>query len=84
MGTALCFLRQMAEGFLALVKEGVIHRYLICLFRDLKPENILIKGTTLKDAKIKIADFGYAKNASMIQCNFIRLLELLYTCRHRF
>lgn len=51
----------MAEGFLALVKEGVIHRYLICLFRDLKPENILIKGTTLKDAKIKIADFGYAK-----------------------
>lgn len=46
----------MANGMLALVKEGIMHRYLLGLLRDLKPANIL-----LKDGKIKIADFGVSK-----------------------
>ena len=42
-------LRQICNGFIALVKEGIVHR-------DLKPANIfLAKGV------VKIGDFGFAK-----------------------
>lgn len=41
----------MANGFLVLVQEGVIHR-------DLKPANVM-----LKNDKIKIGDFGFAKKS---------------------
>ena len=42
-------LTQICTGFYALHKKGVIHR-------DLKPSNIMIK-----DNKLKIGDFGIAK-----------------------
>ena len=42
-------LRQICNGFLALVKEGIIHR-------DLKPANVMKKGKVLK-----LGDFGFAK-----------------------
>ena len=49
-------LRQLCNGFLALVKEGIIHRYPISQSRDLKPANIMTKASLLK-----IGDFGFAK-----------------------
>jgi len=49
-------LRQICNGFLALVKEGIIHRYSLATFRDLKPANIMKKATLLK-----LGDFGFAK-----------------------
>lgn len=42
-------LTQVANGFLVLVREGIMHR-------DLKPANIMIKDNVLK-----IGDFGFAK-----------------------
>lgn len=51
------YLLQICNGFLALVREGIIHRYFIGLqLRDLKPANIMMKGN-----KLKIGDFGFAK-----------------------
>lgn len=42
-------MRQICNGFIALVKEGIVHR-------DLKPANIMLsKGV------VKIGDFGFAK-----------------------
>lgn len=42
-------MRQICNGFIALVKEGIVHR-------DLKPANIMLsKGI------VKIGDFGFAK-----------------------
>lgn len=49
---------QITNGFLALVKEGIIHRYIFNNFRDLKPANIMTKGN-----KLKIGDFGFAKKS---------------------
>jgi serine/threonine protein kinase len=46
---AVEMLRQICNGFLALVKEGIIHR-------DLKPANVMKKGKVLK-----LGDFGFAK-----------------------
>ena len=42
-------LKQVCNGFVELIKEGVMHR-------DLKPENILIHQGVLK-----LADFGFSK-----------------------
>ena len=46
---AISLLKQICNGFVELLREGVMHR-------DLKPENILINEGTLK-----IADFGFSK-----------------------
>lgn len=46
---AVEMLRQIINGFITLVREGIIHR-------DMKPANVLISGGVLK-----IADFGFAK-----------------------
>lgn len=42
-------LTQICNGFLELIKEGIMHR-------DLKPENIL-----LHQGVLKLADFGFSK-----------------------
>ena len=53
---AIEILKQIINGFISLVKEGIIHRYFKDLLRDVKPANILIsKG------QMKIGDFGFAK-----------------------
>lgn len=53
---AIEILRQIVNGFVALIKEGIVHRYFTDYLRDMKPANILIsKG------EMKIADFGFAK-----------------------
>lgn len=49
---AVDFLEQICMGFYELICHGVIHR-------DIKPENILIH-----DKQLKLADFGFAKNAT--------------------
>jgi serine/threonine protein kinase len=54
---AVGILAQICQGFIELIKNGVIHRYVIHYFRDVKPENILIHNQDYK-----IADFGFAKN----------------------
>lgn len=46
---AVEMLRQLCNGFLTLVREGVIHR-------DLKPANVMRKGKMLK-----LGDFGLAR-----------------------
>jgi serine/threonine protein kinase len=53
---AVGFLKQICNGFMALVKEGIVHRFILFVFRDLKPANIMLsKGV------VKIGDFGFAK-----------------------
>ena len=47
--TAVGLLKQICNGFIELLREGVMHR-------DLKPQNILIH-----DGYLKIADFGLSK-----------------------
>jgi serine/threonine protein kinase len=49
-------LKQIVNGFLSLVREGIIHRYFSPICRDMKPANVLISG-----GEMKIADFGFAK-----------------------
>jgi serine/threonine protein kinase len=49
---AVAMLKQICNGFVALIKEGVMHR-------DLKPENILIHQGIMK-----LADFGFSKKDS--------------------
>ena len=46
---AIAMLTQICNGFVELIKEGVMHR-------DLKPENIL-----LHQGQLKLADFGFSK-----------------------
>jgi serine/threonine protein kinase len=46
---AVQMLKQICNGFVELIKEGVMHR-------DLKPENILIH-----QGDMKLADFGFSK-----------------------
>jgi serine/threonine protein kinase len=53
---AIDMLSQIVNGFLALVREGIIHRYPLTSRRDMKPANVLISG-----GELKIADFGFAK-----------------------
>lgn len=50
------YLLQICNGFLALVREGIVHRYCFFIFRDLKPANVMTKGNQLK-----LGDFGFAK-----------------------
>jgi serine/threonine-protein kinase ULK/ATG1 len=47
---ALAFLRDVLRGFEYMTRRDIMHR-------DLKPANILIK-----DGKLKISDFGFARN----------------------
>jgi serine/threonine protein kinase len=61
---AVDMLRQICNGFLTLVREGIIHRYALPYPRDLKPANIMKKAKLLK-----LGDFGFAKqmeNTSMV------------------
>ncbi|EGR28771.1 protein kinase domain protein [Ichthyophthirius multifiliis] len=52
---AVYVIKDLLNGFIELIKNGVIHR-------DLKPENILIKGDSYK-----LADFGFAKTVDNFQ-----------------
>ena len=58
---AVAILTQICEGFLELIKNGIIHRLLSGLSRDVNPANILINNEDFK-----IADFGFAKNVGSI------------------
>jgi serine/threonine protein kinase len=52
---------QILEGMKYIHSKGVIHRgSYFSIIQDLKPNNIFIK-----DDKIKLADFGLAKNTFM-------------------
>ena len=54
---AIELLKEICNGFLSLVREGVVHRYVSSLFyRDLKPANLM-----LSKGHVKIGDFGFAK-----------------------
>ena len=46
---AIGMLKQICNGFVELIQEGVMHR-------DLKPENILVH-----EGVLKLADFGFSK-----------------------
>jgi serine/threonine-protein kinase len=50
------FVRQIAEGFAAAHRAGVIHR-------DIKPDNVFILGERSDPHAAKILDFGHAKLA---------------------
>lgn len=52
---ALILLMQICNGFVELIKEGVMHR-------DLKPQNVLIHQGILK-----IADFGFSKKGQSLK-----------------
>lgn len=52
---AIVLLMQICNGFVELIKEGVMHR-------DLKPENVLIH-----EGILKIADFGFAKKGQQLK-----------------
>lgn len=68
-------MRQICNGFIALVKEGIVHR-------DLKPANIM-----LSKGLVKIGDFGFAKknitkrmkNATSVGTPLYMPLEILKT-----
>lgn len=76
---AIGMLTQICNGFVELIREGIIHRYIRALFRDLKPENILVNNGLLK-----LADFGFskrsnqqAKNQTMVGTPLYMSLQLL-------
>ena len=52
---AITLLTQICNGFVELIKEGVMHR-------DLKPENVLIH-----EGVLKIADFGFSKKGQQLK-----------------
>jgi tRNA A-37 threonylcarbamoyl transferase component Bud32/class 3 adenylate cyclase len=53
--TAVSYVKQAAAGLTAIHGVGIVHR-------DLKPENLMLR----KDASLALADFGVAKQVSMM------------------